>query len=87
MPTRRAAALAAALTLLAPAAFANSVHAGHGAIVNTRLCPHAGRHGCLIVRRHRSGVEVHAFQFPVETPRDSASGHATGRRMHKPIVH
>jgi hypothetical protein len=39
--------------------------------------------------RHRSwvrGAEVHAFNFPVESPRDASSGLPTGKRMHKPYA-
>jgi hypothetical protein len=84
MMRRAATSLAAAALLLAPAAIANAAQSGHGAVVRARACAH----GChRIVRRYRSGVEVHSFNFPVVSPRDAASGHATGRRMHKPIVH
>jgi hypothetical protein len=29
---------------------------------------------------------VHAFNFPVTSPRDASSGLSTGRRMHKPYA-
>jgi hypothetical protein len=49
------------------------------------------QHNVSIIRHHhraryRNGVEVHAFNYPVTAPLDSASGHTSGKRQHKPIV-
>jgi hypothetical protein len=37
-------------------------------------------------RRTRGGSIVHAVSHSVEAPVDLTTGHATGRRQHKPIV-
>src|SRR3954454_5234673 len=39
-----------------------------------------------IVRLNCAAGEMHAAQFEVVSPRDSSSGMATGKRMHKPLT-
>ena len=36
--------------------------------------------------RYKSGVEVHSFQFGVQSPVDAGSGHATGKRQHGTVT-
>ena len=46
----------------------------------------------IVVAHHHSarrgfsrGGMVHAFNYPVTSPRDVSTGHTSGRRMHKPF--
>ena len=45
-----------------------------------------GRPDVAIIRMNCSAGSIHAAQYQVTSPRDSASGQASGKRMHKPIT-
>lgn len=45
-----------------------------------------GRPDAAIIRINCSAGSIHAAQFQVVSPRDSASGQASGKRMHKPMT-
>jgi type VI secretion system secreted protein Hcp len=36
--------------------------------------------------KHKGSIEIQDFSFGLESPLDSQSGQATGRRQHKPVV-
>ena len=45
-----------------------------------------GRPDAAIIRMNCAAGSIHAAQYQVVSPRDSASGQASGKRMHKPIT-
>jgi Type VI secretion system effector, Hcp len=45
-----------------------------------------GRPDVAIIRINCSAGSIHAAEYQVTSPRDSASGQASGKRMHKPMT-
>jgi hypothetical protein len=63
--------------------------AGQALALNPQPLPPGASHSQPIRIHHRrphGGSIVHAVSHSVEAPVDLTTGHATGRRQHKPIV-